>query len=135
MPSTVTNDANSVLPLLFAAHPEIKPNYHRMAALDDLGRTQSALEHKFRGWRQEGRKILAEKGQVGNAESTPKKNKAAAIPKKAASMTGAAGEKHRSGKVFARKLMTAQEAQDEGDETEEDDSAENARKFEVGHSA
>ncbi len=60
--SSVSNDANTFMPLLFAAHPEIVPNYRRMAAMDDQGRSYSALEHKFRNWRQAGKQILLEKG-------------------------------------------------------------------------
>ena len=86
MPSTVTNDANSVLPLLFAAHPDIIPNYRRMAALDSAGRTHSALEHKFRIWRQEGRKILASNGNDELAT-----NKANGGSKKVAPPNGDAG--------------------------------------------
>lgn len=35
------------------------PNYAKMSAMDEHGRTASALEHKFRKWRQMGREILA----------------------------------------------------------------------------
>ena len=72
--STVSNDANTFMPLLFAAHPDLVPNYRRMAAMDDQKRTYSALEHKFRNWRQAGKNILAEKGEeVDTAGVSPKK--------------------------------------------------------------
>ena len=100
-----------------------------MAAMDDLGRTHSALEHKFRAWRQDGKKILAEKGDVGDAKSTP--SKAAATPKKTVSVRGGAGEKSTPRKVFSRKLMTAKDAEDEGDETEDDAAADPQLKAEV----
>ena len=54
-----TSDIDSVIPLLFATMPGMTPNYNKMSAMDEHGRTASALEHKFRKWRQMGREILA----------------------------------------------------------------------------
>ena len=61
-------DPNTFMPLLFAAHPELMPDFKLMAKYDvDLQRTASALEHRFRGWRKQGKEIAA-KG-VGAADS------------------------------------------------------------------
>ncbi len=54
-----TTDADNIVPLLFAANPGIIPNYKKMSAMDSEGRTTSALEHKFRKWRQTAKEILA----------------------------------------------------------------------------
>ena len=40
-----------------------------MSAMDDYGRTYSAFEHKFRNWRQAGKKLAAEKGEVAEANA------------------------------------------------------------------
>ena len=53
--------------LFFAAHRDIVPNFHLMSAIDDEGRTSSALEHKFRVWRQAGKKLAAEKSDIVDA--------------------------------------------------------------------
>ena len=131
--SSVSNDANSFMPLLFAAHPEVVPNYKRMAAMDDQGRTASALEHKFRAWRQDGKKILAEKG--GNFESmdlTPKKP--TAVPKKT-SVRGGGGQKKPSSKAPRSKGKNEKdvEAEDEeGEESEDGGAADTQLMAEVG---
>lgn len=53
-----------------------------MAAMDDLGRSEYTLEHKFRKWRQKGREI-AEKNpeHAGSSASTPKKPRAKPVKK------------------------------------------------------
>ena len=61
--------------------------FKKMAAMDELHRTESSLEHKFRPWRQKGREIAAKypemAGTLGNSSSstgaaTTKKPRAAA---------------------------------------------------------
>ena len=47
------------MPLLFAAIGNTKISFKSMAAMDELGRTESSLEHRFRKWRQKGREIAA----------------------------------------------------------------------------
>ena len=132
--SSVSNDANSFMPLLFAAHPEIVPHYKRMAAMDDKGRTASALEHKFRNWRQEGKKIAADRGgTVDSVDSTPKKT--AAAPKKTLSVRGGGAEKKNitgatPGKGKNKKDSGAEEAEDE--DREDGDAAGAQLKADVG---
>lgn len=56
----VSNEIDAILPLLFAAHPDWIPNYRKMASMDSQRRySHSALEHKFRKWRQTARRIVA----------------------------------------------------------------------------
>ncbi|KAL9611795.1 MAG: hypothetical protein Q9167_003563 [Letrouitia subvulpina] len=53
---------DDVMPLFFAAHPNIVPKYKIMAALDPKKRTESSFEHRFRKWRQEGRALVQANG-------------------------------------------------------------------------
>ena len=62
-----TADIDSMMPLLFAAHPGLIPAYKRMAELDPHGRTYSQMEHKFRKWRKDGEQILAEHPEIAEA--------------------------------------------------------------------
>ena len=56
------------------------PDYKKMAAVDEHGRSAYALEHKFRNWRHAGRKILeAYPEEAGDPEKTKKPR----TPKKA----------------------------------------------------
>ena len=59
-----TSDIHTIIPLLFAAHPQLMPDYRKMALLDDYGRTNYALEHKFRKWRIASRRILEDHPEV-----------------------------------------------------------------------
>ncbi|KAK4696409.1 hypothetical protein P7C71_g1494, partial [Lecanoromycetidae sp. Uapishka_2] len=52
-----TNDIDSIMPLLFATIGNPPINFKNMSAMDTEGRSASALEHKFRKWRQKGREI------------------------------------------------------------------------------
>ena len=54
-----TNDTDTLVPLLLAAVGNPKISFKNMAAMDELGRTESSLEHRFRKWRQKGREIAA----------------------------------------------------------------------------
>lgn len=80
--ASANNDADSIMPLLFATIGNPSISFKKMAAMDDLGRTESSLEHKFRKWRQKGRDIAAENpenaGSLGttSAANTPKKPRA-----------------------------------------------------------
>ena len=82
--STTNNDADSIMPLLFATIGNPSISFKKMAAMDELGRTESSLEHKFRKWRQKGREIAAEhpenagKLDTTSATTTPKKPRAPA---------------------------------------------------------
>ena len=57
--STNANDADTIMPLLFATIGNPTISFKKMAAMDELGRTESSLEHRFRKWRQKGREIAA----------------------------------------------------------------------------
>lgn len=70
------NDADSIVPLLLATIGNPMISFKKMAAMDELGRTESSHEHKFRKWRQKGREIAAEFPEyagttiAANAETT-----------------------------------------------------------------
>lgn len=92
-PANANNDADSIMPLLFATIGNPAISFKKMAAMDELGRTESSLEHKFRKWRQKGREIAAENpehaGSLGTASAgaaTTKKPRAP--PKKGANGKG-----------------------------------------------
>ncbi|KAF6236572.1 hypothetical protein HO173_005353 [Letharia columbiana] len=72
-PANAGNDADSIMPLLFATIGNPAISFKKMAAMDELGRTESSLEHKFRKWRQKGREIAAENpenaGTLGTANA------------------------------------------------------------------
>lgn len=75
------NDADSIMPLLFATIGNPAISFKKMAAMDELGRTESSLEHRFRKWRQKGREIAAENPE--NAGTLGTASAGAAISKKA----------------------------------------------------
>ncbi|KAL8746421.1 MAG: hypothetical protein Q9190_001558 [Brigantiaea leucoxantha] len=56
------SNLDDVMPLLFAAHPDFVPKYKIMTALDEKHRSESSFEHRFRKWRQEGRKLVEANG-------------------------------------------------------------------------
>ena len=58
-PANANNDESSMIALLFATIGNPSINFKRMAAMDELGRSESSFEHKFRKWRQKGREIAA----------------------------------------------------------------------------
>lgn len=104
----VSNDADSIMPLLFATIGNPAISFKKMAAMDEHGRTESALEHKFRKWRQKGRDIAAANPEhAGPAAASPTK-KPRAPPKKAANS----------------KTKESSEQADVGDEEDEVDDAE-----------
>ena len=59
-PADASNDADSLVPLLLATIGNPAISFKKMAAMDELGRTESSLEHRFRKWRQKGREMAAE---------------------------------------------------------------------------
>ena len=81
--SEVTYDMDSLMPLLFATIGNPSINYNKMAAMDTQGRTYSALEHKFRKWRQEGRNIAEQNPEHAGTftAATPKKPRQTAAKK------------------------------------------------------
>ena len=66
-----------------------------MAAMDELGRTESSLEHKFRKWRQKGREIAAEHpehaGNLGTASAGAVTTKKPRTPAKKGASVGGKG--------------------------------------------
>ncbi|KAG8530802.1 uncharacterized protein KY384_004159 [Bacidia gigantensis] len=78
-------DLDAIIPLLFAAHGDWVPNYKTMALLDKEKHTASALEHKFRKWRQTGREIAAQHPEVVVDAKAPKPR----TPKKGGDSEGA----------------------------------------------
>ena len=64
------NDADSIMPLLFATIGNPSISFKKMAAMDELGRTESSLEHKFRKWRQKGRDIAAKNPDIAGTLGT-----------------------------------------------------------------
>lgn len=88
-----TSDIDTIIPLLFAGSPGIIPNYNKMSALDEHGRTASALEHKFRKWRQVARDILAAHPEEAGSEKVvgqPNKTKNPRSSKKGKQANGGA---------------------------------------------
>ena len=77
-----TSDIDSIIPLLFAAHPNLMPDYKKMAALDDHGRSNYALEHKFRKWRNASREIVEKHPEVAldTPGPTPRKGRKPRTP-------------------------------------------------------
>lgn len=58
--ANASNDADSIVPLLLATIGNPAISFKKMAAMDELGRTESSIEHRFRKWRQKGREIAAQ---------------------------------------------------------------------------
>lgn len=81
--STVGTDADSIMPLLFAAIGNPAVSFKKMAAMDSEGRTESSFEHKFRKWRQQARDLAEKFPEIAGPapERTPKKPRAAPAKK------------------------------------------------------
>ena len=69
-PTNVNNDEDSVMPLLFATIGNPSISFKKMAAMDELGRSESSFEHKFRKWRQKGREIAIKNPAHAGSPST-----------------------------------------------------------------
>ena len=80
--SSVGTDADSLVPLLLAALGNPLVNFRIMASLDDEGRTQNSLEHKFRKWRQLGREIVEKHPEVAGPVTSPDQKKTRTAPVK-----------------------------------------------------
>ena len=70
-PVNANSDEDSLIPLLFATIGNPSVSFKKMAAMDELGRSESSLEHKFRKWRQKGREIAAKNPAHAGSPSTP----------------------------------------------------------------
>lgn len=107
----VSNEIDTIIPLLFAAHPDFKPSYQKMVAMDKHGRTYAALEHKFRKWRQTGREIAA---ASPNDESPVAKPKTKRAPKNSeGAMQKQADIGDEEDDVEKKETITVKEEQDE----------------------
>ena len=71
-PANANNDEDSIVPLLFATIDNPSISFKKMAAMDELGRSESSLEHKFRKWRKKGREIAAKNSAHAGSPSTSK---------------------------------------------------------------
>lgn len=119
--ANVNDDANSIMPLLFATIGNPKISFKKMAAMDELGRTESSLEHKFRKWRQKGREIAAENPENAGAPDTASAGAAAgaAATKKPRAATKKGASASDRGKGVVKQAVIG----DEKDETEEEAAA------------
>lgn len=111
-PANANNDADSIMPLLFATIGNPTISFKKMAAMDELGRTESSLEHKFRKWRQKGREIAAENPEDAGALDPASAGVAAAKKPRAPAKKGASGR----GKGVVKQVATG----DEEEETDEE---------------
>ena len=105
------DDVDSIMPLLFATIGNPSISFKKMAAMDELGRTESTLEHRFRKWRQKGREIAAANPE--HAGVTAAAGTQTSIPKKRAS---AKKNRDSKGKAPAKQADVG----DEEDEVEDD---------------
>ncbi len=106
------NDSDSIMPLLLATIGNPTISFKRMAAMDELGRTESSLEHKFRKWRQKGREIAAQHPE--NAGTQSSSSTGAATTKKSRAAT-------KKGANYKGKGSTEQaDVEDEEDQTNEE---------------
>ena len=69
-PANANNDDHSLIPLLFATIGNPSVSFKKMAAMDELGRSESSFEHKFRKWRQKGREIAAKNPAHAGSSNT-----------------------------------------------------------------
>ena len=69
-PANASNDEDTMIPLLFATIGNPSVSFKRMAAMDELGRSESSFEHKFRKWRQKGREIAAKNPAYAGSPGT-----------------------------------------------------------------
>lgn len=90
-PANANNDADSIMPLLFATIGNPAISFKKMAAMDELGRTESSLEHKFRKWRQKGREIAAENPENAGNLGTATAGAASSQKRRASAKKGASG--------------------------------------------
>ena len=88
-------DIDNVIPVLLASLGNAPVNYKTIAAMDDLGRTEYAWQHRFRRWKSLAKDILdAHPGLVtAAATAAPKRSPAKkAAEKQVAGDTGSDGD-------------------------------------------
>ena len=101
-------DIDNVIPVLLAVLENPSINFKKMAAMDDVGRTEFAWQHRFRKWRAAAKDIaVAHPGALTEAGGTP-----ARISSKKA--TG-------SGRKAAPKQASATPGADNDDDSESDE--------------
>ena len=94
-PATASNDADTLVPLLLATIGNPAISFKKMAAMDELGRTESSIEHRFRKWRQKGREIAAQDpahtGSLGTSSAGAAVTKKPCVPAKKGANDGGKG--------------------------------------------
>ena len=114
VPANATTGADSIVPLLLATIGNPIIDFRKMATMDELGRTESSLEHRFRKWRQKGREIVLENPEHAGALGTSNAGVATSKESRAPARKGASD----IGKVVIDQA---------GAEVEEDETDEEAR--------
>ena len=109
---TNATDANSIVPLLLATIGNPIISFKKMAAMDELGRTESSLEHKFRKWREKGREIAAQSPEHSGTQGSAGAGAAASKGPRALSKNAVSGK----GKGPAKQLDVEDHNEDEVDE-------------------
>ena len=92
-PANANNDEDSMIPLLFATIDNPSINFKKMAAMDELGRSESSFEHKFRKWRQRGREIAAKNPAHAGSPGTSDKGGATSKKPRASAKKGDKGKR------------------------------------------
>ena len=105
-------DANSIIPLLLATIGNPTISFKKMAAMDELGRTESSLEHKFRKWREKGREIAAQSPEHIGTQGSAGAGAAASKGSRALSKNAVSGK----GKGPAKQLDVEDHNEDGVDE-------------------
>ena len=109
---TNANDANSIIPLLLATIGNPTISFKKMAAMDELERTESSLEHKFRKWREKGREIASQNPEHTGTQGSAGAGAAASKKPRALSKNAVSGK----GKGPAKQVDVGDDDEDEVDE-------------------
>ena len=112
---TNSTDANSIIPLLLATIGNPTISFKKMAAMDELGRTESSFEHKFRKWREKGREIAAQNPEHFGTQESAGAGAAASKGPRALSKNAVSGK----GKAPAKQVDVGDKNEDEVDEKAE----------------
>ena len=116
-PANANSDEDSLISLLFATLGNPSISFKKMAAMDELGRSESSFEHKFRKWRKKGREIAAKNPAHAGSPSTP--NVGGATTKKPSASTKKGANSNGKGSI----------GQADDDEEIEDDYGEGSNKM------
>lgn len=89
------------MPLLLATIGNPSISFKKMAAMDELDRTESSLEHRFRKWRQKGRELAAQNpvhtGTLGTSNAGATVTKKPCAPAKKGANNGGKGPVEQNG--------------------------------------